>query len=83
MIEDGKNYLVGSIEDRIGIKIGPERIHSVKISNTTREGIDDLQDTVLNAFFHSFELVDYVNQRNQVSEIEQKIMNQEIDDFEI
>jgi hypothetical protein len=80
MIEDGKRYLLESIEDRIGIKISPERIHSVKISNTTREGIDDLQDTVLNSFFHSFELVDYINQRDQVAEIKSKLMNQEIND---
>jgi hypothetical protein len=80
MIEEGKKYLLDSIEDRIGIKISPDRIHSVKISNTTREGLDDLQDTVLNAFFHSFELVDYINQRKQVAEIEQKVMNQENED---
>ncbi len=81
LIEDGKKYLLDSIEDRIGIKISPDRIHSVKISNTTREGLDDLQDTVLNSFFHSFELVDYINSRDQVAEIEQKIMNQEDEDL--
>jgi GTPase SAR1 family protein len=63
MIESGKIFLKQNIEDKLGVDIGLERIHSVKISNLTRDGIDELQDTVLKAFFHSFELEDYVKGR--------------------
>ena len=56
MIEGGKEFIIKTIEDKLGYNIGHNRIYSSKISNLTRTGIGDLQDNVSQTFFHAFEI---------------------------
>ena len=56
MIETGRNFVIKTIEDKLGYHIGYNRIQSSKISNLTRSGIPELQKNVSKAFFHAFEI---------------------------
>jgi hypothetical protein len=56
MIADGEAFVRQSIDDKLGIEMGSDRISSVKISNLNRTGIDELQDSVSKAFFRAFEI---------------------------
>ncbi|MHA1418411.1 MAG: hypothetical protein ACTSU7_10110 [Candidatus Heimdallarchaeaceae archaeon] len=56
MVNDGEAFVKQRIGDKLGIKMDSDRISSVKISNLHRTGIDDLQDSVSQAFFRAFEI---------------------------
>lgn len=56
MINDGKTFVKQRIDEKLGIEMGSNRISSVKISNLHRTGIDELQDSVSDAFFRAFEI---------------------------
>ena len=56
MIASGKDFVIQMIEDKLGYNIGYNRIQSAKISNLTRTGIPELQESVSKAFFHAFEI---------------------------
>jgi len=56
MIEMGKDFVIHTIEEKLGYHIGYNRVQSAKISNLTRSGIAELQENVSKAFFHAFEI---------------------------
>ena len=56
MINDGEAFVKQRIYDKLGIEMSSDRVSSVKISNLHRTGIDDLQDSVSQAFFRAFEI---------------------------
>ena len=55
-IDQGRQFITNHIEDRIGIKIDLDRIHLVKISNMTKDGIPEFQEVITNCFFTSFDI---------------------------
>ena len=60
-IEQGKKFIEQYVEDKIGIRISPERIISVKISNLTQEGIREFQEAISEGFYHSFGIKEIIN----------------------
>jgi len=61
MIQDGEKFIIRRIEEKIGFRMDEDRIHSIRISNLHRTGIDELQDSVSKAFFRAFEIEKIVN----------------------
>ncbi len=60
MIESGQNFISQTIEDKLGFHFSPKKIQNIKISNLTKNGIDELQDAVSKAFFNAFQIEDIV-----------------------
>lgn len=61
-IEQGKQFITNHVEDRIGVKIDLDRIHPVKISNMTKEGIPEFQEVISNCFFASFDIQQIIDE---------------------
>jgi hypothetical protein len=61
-IEQGRQFITNHVEDRIGIKIDVDRIHPVKISNMTKEGIPEFQEVISNCFFASFDIQQIIDE---------------------
>lgn len=55
-IEGSKKYIQSLILDKIGIEKDLENIHSVKISNTTEEGIEELKQAINQSFISAFKI---------------------------
>ena len=64
MIADGEVFVRQRIDDKLGIEMESDRVSSVKISNLHRTGIDELQDSVSDAFFKAFEIEKVIQQGN-------------------
>ncbi|NHJ85370.1 MAG: hypothetical protein FK734_07895 [Asgard group archaeon] len=66
-ISAAKTFVHETILDKIGVDIGLDKIHTVKVSNITSEGIDELKQTINNCFlsaFNIFGLLDYKKNNN-------------------
>jgi len=59
-IEGAKKYIQSLILDKIGIDKNLKDIHSVKISNTTGEGVEELKQAINNSFISAFKIQDIV-----------------------
>ena len=55
-IEAGLKFISNHIEERIGIRIGLDRIIPIKISNMTHKGIPEFQEEITDCFFRSFDI---------------------------
>ena len=64
MIAEGEDFVRQRIQDKLGFEISSDRISSVRISNTHRTGIDELQEAVSKAFFRAFEIEKVIQQGN-------------------
>ncbi len=61
-IEQGRQFITTHVEDRIGVKIDLNRIHPVKISNMTQDGIPEFQEIISNCFFTSFDIQQIIDE---------------------
>ena len=66
-IDDAKDFVKSLITDRIGMVLDSDKIHSVKVSNITGEGIIDLKDAINISFLTAFNLLRFVSEKKDDS----------------
>jgi len=50
-----------TIIDKIGLDVGLENIHTIKVSNVTNDGIDDLKEAINNSFLTAFNIFGFLD----------------------
>lgn len=60
-----KFFVRDFISEKIGLIMDPEDIHTIKISNLTGEGINDLKAAINHSFLSAFKLNGYFNQERE------------------
>lgn len=66
-IDDAKDFVKSLISDRIGMVLDSDKIHSVKVSNISGEGIIDLKDAINISFLTAFNLLRFVSEKKDDS----------------
>ncbi len=66
-IDDAKDFVKSLIFARIGMVLDSNKIHSVKVSNITGEGIADLKDAINISFLTAFNLFGFVSNKKEIS----------------
>ncbi|MBN1328190.1 MAG: hypothetical protein JXA54_01840 [Candidatus Heimdallarchaeota archaeon] len=60
-IETAKTFVHQTVLDKIGLDVGIENIHSVKVSNITNDGIEELKQTINTCFLSAFNIFGFLD----------------------
>lgn len=64
-MEIAKLFVKDLVLERIGLDINPDDIHTIKISNITGEGINELKSAINHSFLSAFKLNGYVTEQKE------------------
>lgn len=64
-MEVAKSFVRDFISEKRGLIVDPEDIHTIKVSNTTGEGIDELKAAINHSFLSAFKINGYVTEQKE------------------
>lgn len=64
-MEVAKSFVRDFISEKRGLIVDPEDIHTIKVSNTTGEGIDELKAAINHSFLSAFKINSYVTEQKE------------------